>query len=269
MDPNSPAPTPTPEQTPTPVASAPVQTPAPQPVQQATDVGTGPATGGQPPKKLGTGAILGIVGGVLFVILLVVGIFVVANMLGKGNTDKAATNDSSKTNDTKKDDSTLREANAVTAESMSDLGTVCQNGSVKNAAAFAKPYKFAVFDNNSVRGSWSNFSLSYNNESAVKYSDFAQANVIVCLDRDDSTAVKSTTCDFKTGGEAVTVDFYAVKYKTTLYEAQTGKKIKELAAVNGPASKCPSFVSYDKTNPKIYGDADKAELEANLAAFAQ
>lgn len=253
MDSNSPAPVPTPEPTPTPVAPQPTPTPTP---------------GSQPPKKLGTGAILAIVGGALLVILLIAGIVFATTMMGKDNANKKS-DDSSKTDDTKKDESALREANATTAESMSDLAAVCKNGSIKNAAAFAKPYKFAVFDNNTARGSWSNFSLSYNNESAVKYSDFAQANVIVCLDRDDSTAVKSTTCDFKTGDETVSVDFYAVKYKTTLYEAQSGKKIKELATVNGPASKCPSFVSYDKNNPKIYGDADKAELEANLAAFAQ
>ncbi len=253
MDPNSPAPAPTPEQTPTPV-----QPPAP----------VTPTPGGQPPKKLSTGAIAGIVGGVIFIILLIVGGIVLANTMNKGDS-KSNNSDSSKNEDGKtQDESALRSANAVTADSMSDLGAVCKNGSVKNAAAYEKPYKFALFDNNSARGSWSNFSVSYKNEQVVKYADFAQANVIVCLDRDDSTAVKSTTCDFKSGGETTTVDFYAVKYKTTLYEAQSGKKIKELAAVNGPAGTCPSFVTYDKSNPKIYGDADKTELEANLAAFA-
>lgn len=252
MDPNSPAPAPTPEQTPTPSNGPVPVTPPPTP-------------GSQPPKKLSTGAIAGIVGGAVFIILLIIGGIVLATTMNKDdNKSNDNKTDSSKT----EDEGALRSANAVTADSMSDLAAVCKNGSVKNAAAYEKPYKFAIFDNNSARGSWSSFTSSYDNESIVKYADFAQANVITCLDRDDSTAVKSLSCDFKTGGETTSVDFYAVKYKVTLYEAQSGKKVKELAAINGPATKCPSFVTYDKSNPKIYGEADKAELDTVLAAFA-
>lgn len=265
MDSNSPAPSP-----------APVQAPTPN---------------GQPPKKLGTGAIIAIAGGAVFLILLIIGIVVaVSAMTAKDKTDTSRNDDSSKTDTPKDEDST---ASAITAKTLVDLRAVCIGDSVQNAAPLAKPYRYVIYENNNIYShnpelrkqsldqpfkdeyAWDMFGVATNDESVSlsNKSDPSELNVVVCLDRDDSTAVKTMTCAAQLSpsqrreGAPSTIDFHSVKYKVSLYEAQTGKKIKDLAAINGPATECPSIVYYTPGSPGIYGDPDTTKLNAALEAF--
>ncbi|MGH7218002.1 MAG: hypothetical protein ACREGE_00950 [Candidatus Microsaccharimonas sp.] len=262
MDPQSPAPTPTP------APEQPAPTPAPQ---------------GQSPKKLSKGALFSIIGGVLFAILLIITIVVTVQTMSGDDTAKSNNRgESSKTATTDKETTEPNpEVSGITAKALVELRAACVGGSVENAGALTKPYKYVVYENNNSQSAeketwkWDMYAVGANDESIPL--DFKSApselNVVVCLDRDDSTAVKTMTCELQRGAymeasESTVADYFAVKYKMTLYEAQSGKKLKELAAINGPATECPAGF-YNKESPNIYGDPDASELDARLKSFEQ
>ena len=84
----------------------------------------------------------------------------------------------------------------------------------------------------------------------------------------DGAQVKTKTCDFKSGDDPITVDYYATVYNVTVYEAKSGKKIKDLGTVSAPASTCPMFATYNKNDPKLVASPDTAAVDALIAEFA-
>jgi hypothetical protein len=215
---------------------------------------TPPSAPQQPPKKNKTAIITAAVVAVIVIAAIVVGVVLAINNNSQKNDDNA-----------KKDsDDAKREANAITADSSSDLDAVCDTGSITNAAAFEKPYKIAAFTKSAGRTSWSSATLKYDAPYRADYDEFASVNVVVCLEEDESAQVKTTTCEYKD----TALDYYATKYTATAYEAKTGKSIKELGTVNGPATKCPMFASYNKNDPKIIASPDDGALDALLSEFA-
>jgi len=264
MDPQSPAP-----EQPTP-ASSPEATPTPAPQ-------------GQPPKKLSKGALISIIGGILFVILFIVTIAVTAQTMSNNDTAKSDTRDgSSKTDSTDKEATDSNpEFSGITAKALIELRAACVGGSVENAGALTKPYRFVAYENNNSQSAeketwkWDMYAVGASDESIPLdfKSEPSELNVVVCLDRDDSTAVKTMTCELQRGAgmeasDSTVADYFEVMYKITLYEAQSGKKIKEVAPINGPATECPGTF-YNKESPNIYGNPDITELNARLETFEQ
>ncbi len=251
---------------------------APQPPQPSV---TPPQPGvpnpyGQPPKK-NTGLIIGIIIGAILLIGGGVALALTLSNSGdkKEDSSKQTSKDSSD-NTTKKDteevpanDDALRAANAKTAGSLTDFKAVCEVGSVSNAADLAKPYKVVAFSKeDNGRDYWSQTSLKYGAPYYVEYNKFEQANVVVCLSETISSRVKAKTCDFKSGEDNLTIDYYATAFSATAYEAKTGKKLQDLGTINAPASTCPMFASYDKNDPKIIANPDATALDAAVAKFA-
>jgi hypothetical protein len=156
-----------------------------------------------------------------------------------------------------------RQANAKTATSASDFDIVCKNGSVSNAGAYTKPYNSVAFNEGKREGSWESTTL----EGARGSSDLESINVVACLTRVEGSEVKSGTCEFDSGGEEISVDHYAVEYDIELHEAKTGKSIKNLGTVNGPADSCPFLAFFDSESPRLYGAPDGAALNQKLEEF--
>lgn len=245
-----------------------------------------PPTGPQQPNPYGapqpsgnkkTGLIIGII----IAAVLLIGGGVTALVITLNNKDsKSSSQSSSKSDDSskKKDDSKsdsadnddkLRSANATTAKYLTEFDAVCSTGSISNAADYTKPYKIVAFYGSPTRDdNWSQVSLPYKATYKADYDKFETTNVVACLTPDKASAVKSKTCDFKSGSDNVSIDYYAVKYNVSLYEAKSGKKIKDLGTVNGPADTCPTFATYSKSDPKIYAKPDTASLDGLLAGFA-
>jgi hypothetical protein len=163
-----------------------------------------------------------------------------------------------------------RAANAKTALSAADYNVVCDNGSVRNAAAFEEPYTIVAFRQSTggiltLEDTWTDVPLE--GAYSAQGKKWSSINVVACLSRKDGTEVKSGTCEFETGGDTVTADRYAVEYDLELHEAKSGKSIEHLGTVNGPATDCPFMASVDKNDPKIYGRPDTAAVEDKLAEF--
>ena len=224
---------------------------------------------GQPNKK-STGLIVGIVAGVVLLIAIVA--TVLALTLGS---DKKSDSDASRSGDSSKqaeeedaDDEKLRAANAKTASSLMQFNAVCDTGSVSNAAEFAAPYKVTAFSKSEDARSWSSVSLAYDADYNTKYDDYTSANVVVCVEEKSGAAVKANTCEMKLSGETMQIDYYATTYEATAYEAKSGKKIKSLGEIGGPATTCPFFASVsDRDDPKLIARPDSDAVDAAIVKF--
>ncbi len=304
MDPNSPesAPAPTPTPTPTPAPTPLPEQPAPQvpqPIQQApqfvtTEQPQTPTPGGQPPKKPNNKVILAVVGGILFAVLLVVGIILAVSAMNSEKSTSSSTDiNTSSTEEANKDDEVAK-AEPIVTKQLVEMRAACVGGSVSNAGAYKKPYSYVIYENNNKTShnkelqekslvqpykeeyGWDIYAVATNDEAVAETlntkSDPSELNVVVCLDRDDSTAVKTMTCELNRtadmeDGASTVATYNSVKYKVSLYEAQTGNKITELTPVNGPATECPAVAYYTPESPDIYGDPDPTELDTALNAF--
>lgn len=232
-----------------------------------------PATTNQlTPTKTNTGLIIGIIiGAIVLLVGVVIAIVVAFSLLSndsKKANNKTTGGDSSKQSTSSNEDK-LRTANTKTADSLSDFSAVCQTGAVSNAAAYGAPYRVVALAKSSDKNVWSTVSLKYDAPYSVKYSEYAVVNAVVCLTEQKGAAVKAKTCEFKSSGEAKMIDYYATMYDAALYEAKSGKKVKDLGTVSGPAESCPIFVTYDKSDPKIIAKPDSDAVDALVAQFAQ
>lgn len=221
-----------------------------------------PGTGAPQGPKRNVGLIVGIIIAAMLVIGGIVAAIVVTSNSSKSDNQ---TSSDERTEDDGKDD--IKSVNAKTASSIGQFSAVCENGSITNAADFAEPYRVVAFSQPSIKSSWASVNLSYDADYRVDTKAFTEANTVACLEEKDGTAVKSQTCEFTTRGEKVSVDYYAVEYNLTIYEAKTGKKVKDLGTINGPALKCPSFVTYDRSDPKIHANPDADAVDAAIASF--
>ena len=232
-----------------------------------------PATTNQlTPTKTNTGLIIGIIiGAIVLLVGVVIAIVVAFSLLSndsKKANNKTTGGDSSKQSTSSNEDK-LRTANTKTADSLSDFSAVCQTGAVSNAAAYGAPYRVVALAKSSDKNVWSTVSLKYDAPYSVKYSEYAVVNAVVCLTEQKGVAVKAKTCEFKSSGEAKMIDYYATMYDAALYEAKSGKKVKDLGTVAGPAESCPIFVTYNKSDPKIIAKPDSDAVDALVAQFAQ
>jgi hypothetical protein len=246
--------------------------PTPPPVAPSTT--TPPPAGNSQqlqPQPVNKGLVIGIIVAVVVFALLIGGvIFAVLNSSKDSDSSKKEPSTSSESKDSGSSDAPSS-ANAVTAKYSSDFDAVCDRGSVSNAAVAEKPYKVAVFSRTSaqVRDSWSEVSLDYNSPHKADYETPTEISVVGCLDEKKGTAEKITTCEFTSGGEKTSLDYYAVQYDLVFKEAKTGKELKKAGVINGPATSCPSFVTYNKNDPKLYAKPDKNAVDAAVAEFAQ
>lgn len=251
-------------QAPQPQPQAP-PTPGPVPPQPYGPQGTPYAMPPQP--KSNVGLIIGIVGGVI-ALVVIIGLVITLTLSGA---KKSVSDNNQKPNTpvtTPQVDEPKTPKNAITSTSLTGMSEVCDGASILNAADLAKPYKVAAFYKSEDRTIWSSISLKFDAEYTAKYDSFEQTNVIACLSEDVSQREKVQTCDFTSGGEAISVDYYATSYKFAAYEAKTGKKIEDFGSINAPASKCPTFASYNRSNPILVATPDTATVDAKIAAFA-
>jgi hypothetical protein len=162
-----------------------------------------------------------------------------------------------------------RASNTRTAQSISDFSAVCKDGSIDNSAPYRKPYKIASFNEGEglFGKSWDHISPKSKAEYNADEANFTTTNVVACLSRKHGSENMVKKCDYDSGGQNVTVDYYAVDYDIELREARTGKLIERLGTVGGPAVDCPFLATYSSKERKIYGNPDGAALQAKLAQF--
>ncbi|MFI7069990.1 hypothetical protein GA0070622_3117 [Micromonospora sediminicola] len=160
---------------------------------------------------------------------------------------------------------------ALTARYSSEMSAVCEGGAILNAAAYTGPSsaKAFVFSNAPDRPTfWSQKSFSSDKSYYTKSADFATASVIGCLKVVEGSEGTPKKCQYKnTDGKVVTVNYISSRYTLTFHAAKTGEKIGDGGTVTAPASRCPSFISYNKVTLKSYAAPDSGTIEAALDRF--
>lgn len=205
---------------------------------------------GPPPKKRGRGPLI-------IVSILVVGVIGFLALVGWGV---------SLANEPASDAERLK--NAKDAQFITEYSTVCDRGSVSNAAAYEKPYTIVAFHQRDPGDdSYSDVTFDYDSPyNATRY-PVTSVNVVACLSLQEGTEVKAKTCEYDEAIGKDEIDLYSVKYAIELREASTGKSIENLGLIDGPAGACPTFVF--QPGSKLYADPDPKQLEGALDAFAE
>lgn len=160
--------------------------------------------------------------------------------------------------------------NAVTARYSSDLADVCEGSQILNAAPYSGPSgaKAYTFSNNPDRPTfWSSKSIASNKPYYAKSADFESVSVVGCLKFVEGSEGTPKKCQYTSSGKQVTIDYVSSRYTLTFYAAKTGEKIGDGGTVSAPASRCPSFISYNKNTMKAYASPDAGTIEAALDKF--
>ncbi|WP_155371754.1 flagellar basal body-associated FliL family protein [Catellatospora vulcania] len=248
---------------------APGQQPYGQPAYGQQPYGQ-PGYAQQPPAKSKKGLIIGIVVGavVLLLILCGIGVALIANAADDDDPIVPTTPTRGATPGNSAAAPPPGNNNAITADSSSDFGDVCQGGSILNAAEYTTPAsaKAYVFANTPTRKtSWSYKSLDSRASYYAKSSDYAQVSVVGCLAYVEGSEAAGQKCDIKTSdGTKLTLDYMSSRYTLTFHNARTGEKIGDGGTVNAPANRCPSFLTYNKETLKSYASPDTASIDAAL-----
>lgn len=225
--------------------------------------------GGAPEKKSKKGLIVGIIIGISVLFLIFAGLFfiLVSNSVSKIQDEADSTKAKS---DTSKSSS---QNNAITAKFASDYDAVCDGGSVLNAPAPVKPYLIETFFTNDANSgtSWTSVNVGYGEAYHPDSKNPVSANVVACLTQKKDSEAKSKVCNFEEGADnkPISINYYSVEYELIYREAKTGEAIGSPTPINGPATTCPLFASYSKTNPRIFADPDKVALEVSHKALAK
>ncbi|SCL71911.1 hypothetical protein GA0070606_5876 [Micromonospora citrea] len=160
--------------------------------------------------------------------------------------------------------------NAVTARYSSDLGDVCEGSQILNAAPYNGPSgaKAYVFSNNPDRPTfWSSKTIASNKPYYARSAQFETVSVVGCLKFVEGSEGTPKKCQYTSSGKQVTIDYVSSRYTLTFHAAKTGEKIGDGGTVSAPASRCPSFISYNKNTMKAYASPDAGTVEAALDKF--
>ncbi|WP_157576357.1 hypothetical protein [Mycobacterium sp. GA-2829] len=206
----------------------------------------------QPPPKRGskTNLVIGLVAGAVALVIVVVFVAIVTTTVSE---DPGPVTDEQ------------RAANAKVAQTTSEFETVCERGSIANAAAYRKPYTFVTFSESGT-GMWHEMSLMKLDQNASPVP--TSVNLVACLAVKPGSEVRSGSCEFRSNGRDVEVDRYAVEYELRVHEARSGRLVTSLGTVKGPATSCPVVEYFGSGDRKIYGDPDDVVVTQKLEAFA-
>ncbi|MEH0931778.1 hypothetical protein [Micromonospora sp. CPCC 205558] len=161
--------------------------------------------------------------------------------------------------------------NSMTARYSSDLSNVCEGSPILNAAPYSGPAgaKAYTFSNNPDRPtSWSSRYIPSDKPYYAKGEDFQKVSVVGCLKFDEGSEGSPKKCQYKDKSEKqISIDYVSSRYTLTFYAAKTGEKIGSGGTVTAPTTRCPSFISYDKTTMRAYAAPDSGTIEAALDKF--
>ncbi|WFE65960.1 hypothetical protein [Micromonospora sp. WMMD714] len=252
---------------------------------QAPQYGQAPQFGVPvPPPKSNRGLVIGLIVGAVVLILALCGAGIGLALVGNDDepdptpTPTAATNPGPGTDTSASPqpsdpptEQPNNNNNAVTARYSSDLSSVCDGSPILNAATYSGPAtaKAYVFSNNPERPTfWSSKLVGSDKRYYAKSADFTTVSVVGCMSMVPGSEGAPKKCDYKASdGKNVSVSYISSRYQLTFYAAKTAEKIGDGGTVNAPATRCPSFISYNKTTMKAYAAPDSGTIEAALDKF--
>ncbi|MEU5904901.1 hypothetical protein [Micromonospora sp. NPDC047527] len=238
-----------------------------------------------PPKKSNKGLIIGLVAGAVVLVLAIcgagVGLVLAFDDDEPGATASAGPNPTPGTDTGSTPDAAAsptpaqsdqpNDNNSMTARFSSDLSNVCEGSQILNAAPYSGPAgaKAYTFSNNPDRPTfWSSKFVGSSKPYYAKSDEYEKVSVVGCLKFEEGSQGTPKKCQYKDSAQKqVTVDYVSSRYTLTFYAAKTAEKIGDGGTVTGPANRCPSIISYDKSTMKAYAAPDSGTIEAALDKF--
>jgi hypothetical protein len=156
---------------------------------------------------------------------------------------------------------------AVTASDIYDMNKVCKNNySIANSGTYSAGSlnKVAAFYNTNQSKNIYTY-LQSSKESWIPNLT-SDVGIIVCADFSEGESA-GKNCDYVSDGENVSIPLYRSSYTLRVIEAYTGNQISTTYATTS-TDECPSYVTYNKTDPKVYQDLDFDILEGVLTPYA-
>lgn len=246
-----------------PVAPTPISGIA-QPISPISTAGLfAPDSPPMPVKKSKKWLIVGIVVGV--VVLLGGGIAAV--LLTRKSTNTPGSDAGSSSQTSQSDTS----ANSIVATTLSDFEKVCSGVTVSNAAAVtsAVPHPIAFFQQSILAADeYTSATITLSDKTwQAESQNPTNTQLVGCFKRASETAANKN-CEYNdtSTNKKVSIPLYSVVYDLTVYESKTGKKLGA-KQVSGPATSCPSFASYNKSDPKLYGEPDPGSVSQSVKEF--
>lgn len=165
-------------------------------------------------------------------------------------------------------------ADAVAAQTLSDLKTVCSGKTPISNAADYSSNKAAVitgfYNSPATPDNWKSLVPATTEKSYYPGTDYQKVSVVACLTYIDGSPQTSIDCEYNdSDNKPVTVKYTSTKYSLAFYEAKTGKLISEGEDITGPATTCPSFISYNKDTKVAYAQPDTKAIEAAFDTFVK
>lgn len=222
-------------------------------------------------KKAGASKGLAIAGIILNIIGMIVasaiGIILVINASKNINNQNNTTDSSSSSTVTKEEDSdSTGSASAVTADSIYDMSKACTNNySISNAGTYVRGSSKVVVFNNSVQSESYYGTLSVIKDS-WRTNSVSEAGLIVCMEASEGTSA-GKSCDYESNGEKVSIPLYHTSYQVRVIEAKTGQ-VLTTQNIKTNSNQCPSFTSYQKSNPKVYESPKGDMVEGVITPYA-
>lgn len=164
-------------------------------------------------------------------------------------------------------------ANATVAKSLRDFDAVCKKGSISNAADYTSNKTaviYGLYNSPATPDYWSSTAVGYDKSYYPGTDEYQNVSVVACLAYIDGSPSTSKQCEYtdKTN-KTVAITYTSTKYSLAFYEAKTGKRISEGQDINGPATTCPSIITYDQNTKVAYAQPDTNAIEAAFDTFVK
>lgn len=216
-------------------------------------------------KKAGASKGVAIAGIVLNAIGMIVGLIIaIFLIIGIANNDSKSDTSNSSTSTSQSSDNS--DISAVTADKVYDMDKICNNNYyISNAGTYTKgSSKVAVFYNST--DSPDNYTELYPSKSSWDAEFPSEVGLVACMIASEGASA-GKSCDYTSSGEKVSIPLYKTNYEVKIIEALTGKVVatEKLTTNTG---ECPSYVSYDKSDPKVFEDPADDSVEGILTPYA-
>ena len=158
------------------------------------------------------------------------------------------------------------------ASQLSDLEDLCGGRHIPQAPAYVPgsgAHPMAVFENNRdgvVRNSGGQASLSGFEKVPALFnpSDAGSVQLVACTERTEDGPVVAR-CTYRDSAG----DMHRSTLKITVYEARTGKQVREPITMVGEDTACPTWVFYKSKEPVLFSAPSPSQFITTLTPFTQ
>lgn len=152
---------------------------------------------------------------------------------------------------------------SITAEKLDDFRNVCYGNKIINASDYSSKESAliaAFYERPFGNGNpWTNFSGA-GAPNMTKFGEVTKTNVVACFEHQPFAGKEIARCEDG-------IKLLSATYKTTFYEAKTGKKIAEGKEIVTDNSTCPSIFVYGKNSRETARDPATEDMKNAIIDF--